>query len=113
MEVFLMGMYNKVLLTRDQTDLDCSVGGPSMTKQSFADETDINKIVARFEKTGLIEHLNSREPFYGDVSDIVGYQEALNVVQKADDLFNAYPAKVRERFDNDPVKFIEFISDRS
>ena len=37
----------------------------SRTKQSFADESEINKILAKYEKTGLITH----------VKDHGGYQE--------------------------------------
>lgn len=85
--------------------------GPGKTKQSFRDEVNINKIVASFEKTGMVTHLNSREPFYGDVSEIVSYQDALNIVNKANELFNGMDARVRERFANDPAKMIEFLED--
>ena len=39
---------------------------PSMTKQSFKDECDINKIMAKFQKTGAIEHYAKHAPSYGD-----------------------------------------------
>lgn len=84
--------------------------GPGLTKQSFAGEVDINKIVAGFEKTGMLTHLNSRQPFYGDVSDIRDYHEALSVVRTAEELFDGMDAKVRERFHNDPAKMIEFLA---
>lgn len=85
--------------------------GPGLTKQAFANEVDINKIVAGFEKTGMVTHLNSKEPFYGDVSALVGYQECLDIVQKADELFMGMDARVRERFKNDPVEMIAFLQD--
>lgn len=93
-----------------RTEVDCSVE-PSMTKQSFRDEVDINKIVAKFERTGMITHLQKSTPFYGDVSALVGYQDALNVVNEAELLFSSMSAEVRERFANDPAKMIEFLSD--
>lgn len=86
-------------------------GGESMVKQSFADECNINTIVKRFEKTGMITHLNEREPFYGDVSELVGYDEALNVVARSQELFMSLSAEVRERFANDPARLISFLDD--
>lgn len=86
-------------------------GGESMTKQSFADEVNINSILKRFEKTGMVTHLNEGEPFYGDVSELVGFQDALNVVAKGTQLFMALSAEVRERFANDPARLIAFLDD--
>lgn len=90
--------------------VDCSVE-PSRTKQSFRDDVNINKIIARFDRTGMVSHLNSKTPFYGDVSSIVGYQEALNKVKEADELFGRMSAEIRNRFKNDPALMIEFLSD--
>jgi len=103
-----MGMYNDKPLT--EFGLACEPGS-SRTKQSFADETDINKIIARYDKTGMIEHLNERTPFYGDVSELVGYQDALNIVNQAESLFASMSANIRERFSNDPTKMIAFLDD--
>lgn len=86
-------------------------GRESMVKQSFADETDINKIIAGYEKSGMIQHLNEREPFYGDVSDMVDYQHCLNVVNEANDLFMNMDARIRERFANDPARMVAFLND--
>lgn len=88
--------------------VDCS-GDPGFTVQSQRDEADINKIVQRLQKGANSVRINGKEPFYGDVSDISGLQEALIVVQKSNDLFLQYPAELREKFDNDPVKFVEFM----
>lgn len=82
-----------------------------LTVQADRDEADINKIIARFEKTGSLGRLASREPFYGDVSEFDGLAAAIMKVNEASDMFSQYDAKVRERFDNDPVKFVEFFED--
>lgn len=84
--------------------------GDSMTSQSPADEVDINKIVARVQK-GHVVLTSIGTPFYGDVSDLGGLQEAIQKVQEADELFMQYPAHVRERFENDPVNLVEFLAD--
>lgn len=84
--------------------------GASMASQSFADEVDINKIMARVQKGHPVLTSNG-QPFYGDVSEFGGLQESLIKVQEANDLFMQFPANVREKFDNDPVNFVEFMSD--
>ncbi len=87
------------------------VFGESLTKQAFKDQVDINKIVAKYQKTGMVNHLNQREPFYGDVSDIRTYQESLDVVNKAEELFMGMTADVRAKFHNDPAEMVEFLAD--
>lgn len=82
----------------------------SLTVQAPADEVDINKIMARINK-GQTVLTSSGTPFYGDVSDLGGLQEAIIKVQEAEDLFMQYPANVREKFENDPVELINFLSD--
>lgn len=92
------------------TDLDCS-NEPSMTVQADANEADINKIIKRFEKAGMVTRLNSNQPFFGDVSEFDGLQDAIIKVEAADERFMALPADIRERFSNDPVELVQFLSD--
>lgn len=84
--------------------------GKSMTSQAPSEEVDINKIVTRMLKTGFIPVAND-QPFYGDVSDLGGLAESYIKIQEAEELFMQYPADVRERFENDPVKFVSFLGD--
>lgn len=88
-------------------------GDRGFTVQADRDDADISKIIARFEKSGTLARVNSREPFYGDVSDIGGLADAMIKVQKANELFMTYDARIRERFDNDPRKFVEFFEDEN
>lgn len=78
------------------------------TMQASKDECDINKIMKRFEKTGILPDLIKSNPQYGDFSDPSTYQEALNTVAMASDQFQSLSARVRERFQNDPQNFLEF-----
>lgn len=89
--------------------VDCSKDEP-LTTQAEAKELDINRIVARMTRGEAVPVLRG-QPFYGDVSEFDGLQDALIKVQEADDLFMSYPANIRERFENDPIKFVEFMSD--
>lgn len=89
--------------------VDCSVE-PSMTKQSFADECDINKIMERYEKTGVMPEGRHMYEF-GDAISEYSYQESLNAVIHADEQFAQLPAKLRDRFGNDPVQLLKFLED--
>lgn len=84
---------------------------PTRTQQQFKAECDINNIMAKYKKTGVLPSLIKADPRYGDFSDVLDYQESLNIVMHANDQFAALSAKVRRRFDNDPAKFLEFTAD--
>lgn len=86
-------------------------GDKGRTVQADRDDADINKIIARLEKGGMVNRLSLREPFYGDVSEFGDLADSIMKVQKAKALFEDYDASLRERFDNDPVKFVEFFED--
>ncbi len=83
-------------------------GDVSRTKQAMRDEVDINLIMKRYVKTGLIDHFAQHGSEYGFASS-VDFHEAMNVVTKADQMFDALPGKVRSRFGNDPAEFLDFV----
>lgn len=88
--------------------LDCS-DLPSLTRQEFAEECDINMLMAQYEKTGFLPaNVNRTEPRYLDVSDVPDLPRALEILKDTTEAFMSLPATVRREFDNDPVKFIEF-----
>lgn len=86
-------------------------GGPSMTKQEFADECDINNIMRNYARTGMISHVNKYQGSYEDVSGAVSFHEAQEIVKKAEEMFYTVPSAVRSKFDNDPGKFLDFVLD--
>jgi len=42
---------------------------PSLTRQSFKDECDVNQIVKRYTETGMINHIPRTTPQYGDAPE--------------------------------------------
>lgn len=84
--------------------------GPSMTRQEFKDECDINRIMAQALKTGTIAQRPDLSR-YGDFSQADDFHSAQNLIIKARGQFDALPSKVRDRFGNDPEKFLAFIHD--
>ncbi len=86
--------------------------GRSRTKQAERDACDINKIMAKYVKTGLVSHLNRHGGDYGFATS-VSFHEAMNVVTKADSMFADLPAEVRRRFSGEPGEFLDFVQDES
>lgn len=84
---------------------------PSLTDQSGKDESDVNKIMAKYEKTGLISHLNKRPGAFKDISGVEDYQTMLGKIQAAQDAFMTLPAATRLKFQNDPGQLISFLQD--
>lgn len=84
---------------------------PSRTKQSFRDECDINTIVRRFGLTG--EMPPPLSPQFGDFSNVVDFQTAMNAIRHAGESFMTLPASLRSRFDNDPSKLIAFLENKA
>lgn len=84
---------------------------PTLTKQSFKDECDINNILKKYKKTGLIEHVNKYKGEYGDYIDAPTYQDAQNRIIEAQDMFMSLPAEIRDKFMNDAAYFLEFVHD--
>lgn len=84
----------------------------SKTKQSFRDEVDINQIIQKYNKTGQLPSLIQQNPKYGDFSNPQDYQESLNTILLANEQFSALSSKIRSRFNNDPIKLLEFVSDK-
>lgn len=90
---------------------------PSLTRQEFKEQCDLERIIKRFAQTpdgmralqnaqGFIEGLR-----FEDVTTIPDYRTALDAVNAADAKFMALPAVVRRQFENDPAQFLDFCKD--
>jgi phage internal scaffolding protein len=79
-------------------------------QQHHKDECDINQILERFGKTGQMP-VNAISGTYGDFSGVVDYHTAMNALIAAESEFDALPAKIRARFDNEPTNLIDFMND--
>lgn len=92
--------------SRPRVVRDCS--GPSLTKQSFKDDCDINHIVNQFKKTGTVTHETRFQPTYG-YAPAVEFRDALDMVASIKGSFQSLPADLRNRFGNDPASLLEFV----
>lgn len=80
---------------------------PSLAKQAFKAECDINTIVKRHQRKGIVTHLNPDEPGYGFAPSL-DLKQAMDTVIDAQRAFDALPSEIRRRFSNDAVEFVEF-----
>lgn len=77
------------------------------TKSEFADECDINLIMARYRKTGQLPvNAKAASLRYGDFSQVPDFMQMQDKILAAHELFEALPATVRKQFDNNPGEFI-------
>lgn len=94
--------------------LRCALTCPELpfgrTKQSFKAECDINNIMAKFVRTGVLDFVNKHEPRYGDVSGLE-FQAAQLIVAQGKTMFEELPSHLRARFENDPGAFLDFVGD--
>lgn len=98
---------------QESLEIPAKTGKGSLTKQSFKDECDINTIVRKYSQTGVLTHVRTTRPMFGDFTKVSSYQEALNAVMAAQDSFMTLDPKIRARFGNDPQQFLDFIDDPS
>jgi phage internal scaffolding protein len=104
---FLRTPYNyDTIAASNESGLHCE--DATLTQQHFADETDINNILRQFNVTGLLPE-NPLPPQYGDFTGISDYHTALNKINAAWSEFDALPAQIRARFDNNPEELINFL----
>jgi len=86
----------------------------SRTHQSFAKDADINTIMNRYKKTGVLGDpsiSSQRVSRFGDFSDIADYPTIVSRIQQAQDDFMTLPSEVRAKFGNLVENALDFIAD--
>ncbi len=84
-------------------------GGDSETEQHHKKACDINNIVAKYRRTGLLDHIAKHQGTYGDATGL-DFQDAQNLIATQTSIFNELPAAVRAEFENDPAQYLELIT---
>ncbi len=75
--------------------------------QSFAESTDINSIIARYQN-GEVDVLEKVQGFYGDITEMPKtYAEALQRISDSEKVFFSLPLDVRAKFGH---SFSEFLA---
>lgn len=90
----------------DRTATYCA--DPSLTKQEFVEEQDINTILERLAKTGEIPAIVLPEHFM-DLSGRTDYFTMASKIADTNRLFYMLPAATRSEFLNDPARWADAV----
>ncbi len=82
---------------------------PSVAVQSEKESSNINVIMSRYARTGVMPVV-SRQAMYGEI-DSLDFKDALDVVRAGEHAFSQLSSKVRRRFNNDPAEYLSFLED--
>lgn len=88
-------------------------GGRQMTKQADKEASDINIIVRNYAQTGQFARVNPITPRYQDNTAVTDLIEAKNLWDRAEEEFMTLPPDVRALADNNPVRFLQMMTDES
>lgn len=80
------------------------------TQQAFKDECDINFLMKRYEKTGILPSGREDMPQYADVTGI-DFMTSAQQVADIRGVFSMLDARTRARFENDPAQMLDFLAD--
>lgn len=79
--------------------------------QSFKDECDINNIMLNVQRSGAAAWLAEKAGTFADVTGM-DFQTSMDLIINAQEAFDALPSHVRDRFANDPSRFLDFVHDK-
>lgn len=87
--------------------IDCS--GESKTQQHHEKETNVNKIMAKAYKTGMVPVSMKSPLLCENFESAADFMECQNIIAKARQDFMALPSSIRKRFANEPANLMEFL----
>lgn len=77
--------------------------------QSFKDQCDINRILDKAKRAGVVSHISQYGGQYGDFTGF-DYESAMVRIAEANSMFYDLPAEVRAEFGNKPSAFLTFVT---
>ena len=85
-------------------------GQKNNVEQAYKDQLDVNKLLEPAMKKGLLRHVTKFEGEYDDIP-AGDFQEAQFIVAKGKSMFEQLPFQIRDKFEGDPAKFMQFVQD--
>lgn len=84
-------------------------GQESRTEQAHKGDCDIDQIMARARNGQSPDYMRENAGVFDEAATPIEYLDALLVTVRANTLFEEQPSHIRNRFQNDPSKFLEFV----
>lgn len=78
--------------------------------QASVNDTHINNILRKYDKTGLVTHISKHEAKYADVP-ATDFQTMSDQVAMVNSMFEELPATERNKFNNDPAQWLFAVQD--
>lgn len=83
---------------------------PCLVEQHHSDDTLIQNILKKYDKTGVFYHVNQAQASYQDNTPFNEYQDMFDKIKAADANFAALPSHIRAEFNNNTGEFLEFVN---
>jgi hypothetical protein len=86
---------------------------PSKTQQGDHDLADIRSILKRFDQVGIVDHLESVDAAFVDVSELPeDYSAVMRYSRQAEQQFMKLPSKLRALFNHDAAEWLDAAHDQ-
>jgi len=82
--------------------------GPNPTQQNQLNETDINRMSAKYLRTRLAGNPNGRKPMFINVPSAT-FHDMMNKVVQIQDQFQRLSANIRRKFMNNPTVMLSWL----
>jgi hypothetical protein len=79
-----------------------------LTEQAHKKQCDMNFILRKYQKTGLIDHVKQHQGRYDDVS-VQDFTEAMHTVSEANQMFESLPSFIRQKVGGTVEGFLDFV----
>lgn len=97
--------------TEPYVPVSVTTGDVTKTVQSERNKTDINVIMSKYVKTGVLNHQNPTPARYGDFSGFEDYLDCFSKVHNGEAAFADLPSQVRDHVGNDLGEYLKMITD--
>lgn len=87
------------------------VCGESRTQQHLHDLNSPRRLIEKYGSKRLKMALDADPAMFSDIPPTRDYKEALDLIARGERSFASLPSKIRNRFDNDPIKLVAFLND--
>lgn len=84
-------------------------GTETLVEQCHRENTDINKIIARYRRSGSLPE--APELTYGDTTNVGEYMDVVSKIREAKESFDNLPPQIKDTF-NSPEEFMAYVENQ-